>query len=121
MAVTHEPTEQNRRTVESMTAFGIPQAEICKVIKISKPTLRKYYREELDTAATKANSRVGQTIYSIAIDPSHRSCISAAIFWAKTRMGWRETNNLEVSGPDGGPVAFTEIKRVIVDPAKDGD
>jgi hypothetical protein len=29
---------------------------------------------------------------------------AAAIFWLKTRAGWRETNIIEHSGPQGGPL-----------------
>ncbi len=46
----HAPTSQQRKMVESMSAYGIPQDDISKVIGISIDTLAKHYREELDTA-----------------------------------------------------------------------
>ena len=116
----HEPTDQTRKTVEAMTAYGIPQAEIARVIGVSIVTMRKYYRDEIDTAAAKANARVAERLYKTAISDG-REGVTAAIFWLKTRAGWRETNRTEVTGPDGGPVAITEIRRVIVDPKKDAD
>lgn len=90
MSAAHEPTAATRGAVESMAAYGIPQADIAKSIGIDAKTLRKYYGDELETAATKANARVAQTLYKIATDPTHKSCASAAMFWAKARMGWRE-------------------------------
>jgi hypothetical protein len=36
------------------------------------------------------------------------------MFWAKTRMGWRETNGLEVTNPDGS-LSPTVIKIVAGD------
>jgi DNA-binding NarL/FixJ family response regulator len=44
----YEPTDAQRSLVESASAFGITQAEIATQLKISEPTLRKHFREELD-------------------------------------------------------------------------
>jgi AraC-like DNA-binding protein len=44
------PTDAQRSLVESASAFGITQAEIATQLKISEPTLRKHFREELDGA-----------------------------------------------------------------------
>jgi DNA-binding Lrp family transcriptional regulator len=48
------PTDAQRSLVESASAFGITQAEIATQLKISEPTLRKHFREELDGGAFKA-------------------------------------------------------------------
>ena len=50
----YEPTDAQRSLVESASAFGITQAEIATQLKISEPTLRKHFREELDGGAFKA-------------------------------------------------------------------
>jgi hypothetical protein len=97
----HQPTEQTRRMVETMAACGILQPDIARVLGMSDDTLRTHYREELDTAATKANSMVAQTLYQQAVGgPGPRpdwskSNVTAAIWWTKTRMKWKETNVLE--------------------------
>jgi hypothetical protein len=43
---------------------------------------------------------------------------TAGIFWLKNRKPaeWRDRVHTEVTGPDGGPVQFTQIERVIIDP-----
>lgn len=43
----------------------------------------------------------------------------AASLWLRNRQPklWRDKQDIEHSGPDGGPIAFTKIERVIVDPA----
>lgn len=48
---------------------------------------------------------------------------TAAIFWLKNRRPdlWRDVHRQEHSGPDGGPVPITAIRRVIVDPKKADD
>jgi hypothetical protein len=35
--------------------------------------------------------------------------VTAAIFWLKTRAGWKDTTSHEVSGKDGAPVAVEEV------------
>ena len=50
------PTDAQRRQAETMAAYGIPEADIARVLCVSKPTLRKHCGTELDTGATRANS-----------------------------------------------------------------
>ena len=82
------PTAEQRRTVCSMAAYGIPQEAIAGSVGIrSVKTLRRHFREELDRAAPEANARVAQTLYQLATTGKNAT---AAIFWLKTRAGWRE-------------------------------
>jgi hypothetical protein len=59
------PTDAQRSLVESASAFGITQAEIATQLKISEPTLRKHFRDELDGGAFKANMKVGGNMYGL--------------------------------------------------------
>ena len=112
----HEPTTETRATVKALAAYGIPRTEIALRIGIDQTTLLKYYRDDLDLATVEANGAVGQYLYTLASGralasgATHADCGRAAMFWAKTRMGWRETNNLELAGAGGGPI---EIVRKI--------
>ncbi len=85
-----KPTEENRKQVEAMSGFGIPAADIARVFGTTDVTLRKYFREEIDTGTTKANSQVAQSLFKKAIGDGP-SATTAAIFWLKTRARWRET------------------------------
>jgi len=96
----HKPDNSTRKKVESLCAVGIPQEDIALVLGIDAKTLRKHYRKELDEAMTKANAAVAGKLYSSAMAGDVR----AQIFWCKTRLGWRETNNMEISGPDGSAI-----------------
>ena len=100
----HKPTDQTRSEVAALASFGIPQEDIASYIGISHPTLRKHYEQELKVSSIKANAAVGKYLYRLASgmalkDPqnpaSHSECSRSAMFWAKTRMGWRETQNLD--------------------------
>ena len=103
----HEPTDKTRAEVSALCSFGVPQSEIATYIGIDPKTLRLHYRDELDQAHTKANAAVGKFLYQNASGAtlkngaSHSDCVRAAMFWAKTRMGWRETERHEHTSPDG--------------------
>lgn len=117
----HKPTDETRAEVKALASFGLVQEDIAQYVGISHVTLRKHYASELKLSAIKANATVGKYLFSlasgqaIANGATHGDCKTAAMFWAKTRMGWRETDRLEHSGPDGGAIPI-EIKRTIVDP-----
>jgi hypothetical protein len=82
----HEPDPGQRRQVEAMAAYGIPEADIARVIDIDPKTLRKHYREELDLAAIKANAQVAGFLFNSARNGN----VTAQIFWLKTRARWKE-------------------------------
>lgn len=103
----HEPTDRTRAEVSALYSFGIPQEDIGRYIGIDAKTLRKHYRDELDNSVTKANAAVGRFLYQNATGSTlkdganHSDCVRAAMFWAKTRMGWRETQDLNHRSEDG--------------------
>jgi hypothetical protein len=83
------PTEQLRKTVETMAAHGIPVADIARVVNVQLMTLYKYYRDEIDTGHVKANSMVAQSLYQKALGNGN-GAVAACIFWLKCRAGWNE-------------------------------
>jgi hypothetical protein len=99
----HEPQPSTRRQVEAMAGFGVPEIDIARVVGIDPKTLRKHYRDELDTGHVKANAKVAENLYRKATGEG-REAVTAAIFWLKTRAGWKETAIHEVSGPEGRPL-----------------
>ena len=113
----HKPTEKTRAEIIALRSYGVPIKEVAAYIDIDDKTLYKYYREELENSAIKANANVGKFLYQAAsgqalqTGASHGDCVRAAMFWAKTRMGWKETNVQEHTGVDGKPIAHSvEIK-----------
>ena len=105
----HQPTEATRKQVRALSAYGITQEEIGKVIGVSKPTLEKHYREELDRAQSEANAKVAESLFRKATGDGAQS-VTAAIFWPKTRAQWKEpavdTNmKLSADGTIGGLMA----------------
>ncbi|PBC00883.1 hypothetical protein [Mesorhizobium sp. WSM3860] len=105
----HKPDDASRRQVEALAGYGVPETGIADMVGIDPKTLRKHYRKELRIGHTKANSAVAQSLFRKATGEGHQS-VTAAIFWAKTRMGWKET---VVNEQAGEPIQT--ITRVIID------
>ncbi len=113
-----------------LIGYGFRQEDICKLIinpetdkPITKPTLERHFRKEIDTGALLANALVAESLFNQAVGRAKLIEIQedgtkvilkerveadkgAAIWWSKARMGWSETRRL--SGPDGGPIQFEE-------------
>ena len=91
----YQPTDEQRRSVLTMTGFGLRQDEICISLQIDKKTLHKHFRRELDTGMIEANVRVAQALYTNATKHNN---VAAQIWWTKTRMGWKDTSVVENNG-----------------------
>lgn len=87
----YEPTEEQRRQVRMLAAFGNTQEQIASVLEISDRTLRKHLRKELDRGVTEANSQIAQALFKKAKEGD----TAAQIFWLKTRAGWRERKGFD--------------------------
>src|ERR1700716_4286568 len=83
----HQPDPSQRRQVEAMAAYGIPETDVARTVGIDPKTLRKCYREELDLGESKANAQVAGFLFNAAKNGN----VTAQIFWLKTRARWRET------------------------------
>lgn len=91
--IKHEPTKSQRDTVSLHAMVGTPQEDIAKVIGVDPKTLRKYYRDELDLALAKANATIGGSLFNKAKNGD----TSAQIFWLKTRAGFKEGSNIDIT------------------------
>ncbi len=99
----HQPLPALCRQVEAMAGYGVPEIDIARVVGIDAKTLRKHYRDELDNGHVKANAKVAENLYRKATGEG-REAVTAAIFWLKTRAGWKETSVHEVGGREGHPI-----------------
>lgn len=90
-----EPTPDQRKLVKTCAAFGIPEVEIAQVVGCTDKTLRKYCRHELDVGATEALVKVANFLFLNATGAKGDTAwaVTAAIFWMKTRGGWREVKD----------------------------
>ena len=83
----HDVTEKSRAEVVALKSFGNTHEDIAAYLNISIDTLLRKYREDLETAAIRANARVANKLYKKAVEDEE---MAAIIFWLKTRARWRE-------------------------------
>ena len=95
----HLPGPVERRQVEAMAGYGVPEADIAMVLRIDPKTLRKHYRDELDTGHILANAKVAKSLFRKATG-DHRQSVTAAIFWLKVRARWKEVPPQDADRPE---------------------
>jgi hypothetical protein len=73
--------------------------QIADFLEISDSTLRRRMNEDKTvlTAYKKGRARAGAAIGGNIIQQARDGNITAAIFYAKTQMGWRETQNIDAT------------------------
>lgn len=122
-----DPTQDQRQKVLTWTGYGMGQREIAKLIinphtqtGISRTTLRKHFRTELETGQAIVGSQVVESLFRQAVGVSKiirvtqdqegnpreevvREAVapnaSAAIYWTKAQRGWmeeRERRQIEI-------------------------
>ena len=107
-----EPNDAERKQVEALSGYGLPFEQIAALIRggIDTDTMRKYFATELVSGKAKANGQVGKTLFQKVMAGD----TTAAIWWSKTQMRWKEVQHHEHSGVDGAPIEYRKIERVVV-------
>jgi len=102
-----EPTDAERKQVEALSGYGLPIDQIAVLIRdgISVDTLTKYFGKELVEGKAKANGQIGKTLFQKAMSGD----TTAAIWWSKTQMRWKEVQAHEITGKDGAPIAVATL------------
>jgi hypothetical protein len=85
----HVPNDLTRQHVDEMTAKGATQPMVAGALGIEEKCLRRHYRDELDGGTVQADMAVAGNLFRIATSEGP-GAVTAAIFWLKTRAGWRE-------------------------------
>lgn len=112
-----KPTDEQRKSVEAMAAFGIPHDDIAQTVTnprtgrpVTPKTLRRSFPAELRQGKVKANAKVAQSLFTMATSGN----VSAAIWWTKAQMGWSETAKHELTGADGKPIEVHQSGVLVV-------
>ena len=95
-----------------MSGYGLPIEQIAILVRdgIDADTLRKHFATELIAGKAKANGQVGKTLFQKVMSGD----TTAAIWWTKTQMRWKEVQQHEITGLDGAPIEYRKIERVVV-------
>src|SRR5712671_122501 len=126
-----EPTPDQRSRVKLMKALGIPEDRICTTItnpRTGKPvapmTLARAFAAELESGATEVHTLVGNFIICAILGKkpalgdaikSEQVRMTAAIFYAKTKMGWKETVVNEQANKDDKPFLVDDARQRLID------
>lgn len=101
-------TDEQRAQVLALATYGVTFDEIAKYIGVCKKTLMKHFRKELDEAQIDKEVKVRRFLFEGATGEAmgkhgaqYADCVRAAMFWAKTQMGFKEKQDLNVSNEDG--------------------
>jgi hypothetical protein len=88
-----KPTEEQRRTVKSLSAYGIKQEGIAKVLGLrSLKTLRKHFHGELILGEIEGVAQVAQTHYQMAKSGKHPG---STIHFLDKRRRWLDLQSEE--------------------------
>tara|TARA_Y100001973_G_C5159100_1_gene312501 strand:+ start:26 stop:367 length:342 start_codon:yes stop_codon:yes gene_type:complete len=98
----HQPTQEKETMVRTLAAVGVTHEDIATKLDISADTLTKYYKKQLSDGRIDANAQIARGLF----DQAKNGNTAAAMFWLKTRAGWKETNINEITGTDGQPVSI---------------
>jgi gluconate kinase len=101
-----QPTDEQRKNVEVMASLGIPEENIRLLVRnrsdtpISRNSLRKHFKKELEIGATKLNARVGHFMVTTilgtrppdGVTPIRDERVRGRLgeLFLKARLGWRE-------------------------------
>jgi hypothetical protein len=83
------PTEDSRRQVEQLAAYGLKQDMIAKVIGISDVTLRAHYAHELEVGLARTIEKVANSLVEKAVS-DRADAVNAAKFFLQSQGGWKE-------------------------------
>lgn len=103
----HEPTQASRNLVLLCGAMGQTQEQMAALIGISETTLKLHYAAELKDGGRKILTGIAGNLARIAQDPNHPKCVTAAIFWLKTKGGFRDESRTEDPDNPEEKVTFT--------------
>jgi hypothetical protein len=96
----YTPTPKERAQVKTLAGLGITHEGISAVIGITSPTLRKYFRQELQVGGHEATAQVAASLFRQATHPIKPNVV-AGIFWMKCRAGWRDHDVGTADGSTG--------------------
>jgi hypothetical protein len=102
-----KPGPGQSREISVMAALGLSPKEISLVTNIDEKMLKLYYQRELNVSQAIANVVVARKALEMA---SSGRFPEMTKFWLKSQAKWKETNAIELTGRDGGPVEVSSAR-----------
>lgn len=105
----HPYDEEQAKIVKAMSQYGVPHEDIAVTIGMCVETMQRLYSHELVKGRAVANAKIGRRLFDKAMSGD----TSALIFWAKTRMGWKETQKVEAAPAGHGADVERDFEAVM--------
>ena len=105
-------TAEVTEMVKRFSGIGITHDMICSIANISKPTLYKYYNEELKVGKAHATATIANNLYRMATGEG-KEALTASIFWLKTQAGWKETDVVEINNVSDENEKFEKLVKSV--------
>lgn len=86
----HEPTKSQRSMVELLAGIGTAHDEIASAVGISRHTLERHYRAELDRARAVIESKFIMNLMRLSRSTNKAVALRATMFALETRFGWSQ-------------------------------
>src|SRR5215470_5350736 len=93
--------------------LGFTQEKIAALLGITKPTLEKHFREELDRGMALIDYQVGSSL----VDQALKGNVNACALYLSHRAGWKETKVIENKDSRLEVMSDDEIIRELADRA----
>ena len=105
-----QPTERQRGEVSAMVVCGIPEEQVARKIGITRNTLRKHFRDEIELSRMTIHTEVSTFIVNTILGRGAANRLtndaaraSLAQFYAARQMGWKDTTLHQHEGTKDGP------------------
>lgn len=92
-----KPTDQERGQVQTLSGYGLNQEQIANMLGMSRQTLAKWCKAELEKGKTIAYTQVVSKLF----DNIKKGKEASIFFYLKTQHGWRES--ITISGDPDAP------------------
>jgi len=105
-----ELTDDERAQVEALAAY-LTQDQIADYLGITRPTLAAIFGRDEDVSLRYKRGKA-KAIGDVAnglLKKAREGDNASMFFYLKTQAGWRETNAVEMSGPNGGPIESKDV------------
>jgi hypothetical protein len=85
----HRPSLQTCNVVRMCAGYGVPQGDIARALKITRPTLTRYYKREIKTGKARTQIQLVSNLLAMS-NLKNATGVKATIFALTTRFGWSQ-------------------------------
>ncbi len=98
----HKPTETQKRLCVALKSCGVQHETIARIVGVSTPSLRKWYRAELDDGLARAVAGAAANMFRLSLRQSSTGFMAAKhVLRCFGGDAWKERGALEIESGAG--------------------